>query len=185
MLEKTLESSLDSKEIQSVNLKEDQPWIFTGKADAEAETPILWPPDAKSWLIGKDSDALRFWGQEEKGTTEDEMPEWHHWLYGCESVWTPAVGDGQGSWCAAIHGVAKSRTWLSDWTELNIQLYICTTTSLFIHVDEHLGCFHVLAIVNNAAMYNGIYVSFSILVPQGICLGVGLLGHMVVLLLVF
>ena len=83
------------------------------------ETPILWPPHEKSWLIGKDPDAGRDWGQEEKGMTEDEMAGWHHWLDGHESEWTPGVGDGQEAWCAAIRGVAKSRTRLSDWTELN------------------------------------------------------------------
>ena len=77
-------------------LKEIQPWIFIERTDAEAETPILWPPHAKSWLIGKYSDAGRDWGQEEKGTTEDEMAGWHHWLDGRESEWTPGVGDGQG-----------------------------------------------------------------------------------------
>ena len=96
VLEKTLESSLDCKEIQPVHPKGDQSWVFIGRTDAEAETPILWPPHAKSWLIGKDSDPGRDWGQEEKGTTEDEMAGWHHWLDGCESEWTPGVGDGQG-----------------------------------------------------------------------------------------
>ena len=79
-LEKTLESPLDWKEIQPVHFKGDQSWVFTGRTDAEAETPILWPPHAKSWLIGKDPDAGRDWGQEEKETTEDEMARWHHWL---------------------------------------------------------------------------------------------------------
>ena len=96
VLEKALESSLDCKEIQPVHPKGDQSWIFIGRTDAEAETPILWPSHAKSWLIGKDSDAGRDWGPEEKGTTEDEMAGWHHWLDGRESVWTPGVGDGQG-----------------------------------------------------------------------------------------
>ena len=82
MLEKTLESPLDCKEIQPVHLKRDQSWVFIGRTDAEAETPILWPPDAKSGLIGKDSDAGRDWGQEEKGTTEDEMVGWHPQLNG-------------------------------------------------------------------------------------------------------
>ena len=78
VLEKTLESLLDCKEIQPVHPKEDQSWVFIGRTDAEAETPILWPPHAKSWLSGKDPDAGRGWGQEEKGTTEDEMAGWHH-----------------------------------------------------------------------------------------------------------
>ena len=86
---------------------------FFGRNDAKAETPVLWPPNAKSWLIGKDSDAGRDWGQEEKGMTEDEMAGWHHWLDGCESEWTPGVGDGQG-------GLACSDSWgrkESDTTE--------------------------------------------------------------------
>ena len=96
VLEKTLESSLDCKEIQPVHSKGDQSWDFFGRNDAEAETPVLWPPHVKSWRIGKDSDAGRDWGQEEKVTTEDEMAGWHHWLDGRESEWTPGVGDGQG-----------------------------------------------------------------------------------------
>ena len=119
VLENTLEGPLDCKEIQPVHSEGDQPWDFFGRNDAKAETPVLWPPDAKSWLIGKDSDAGRDWGQEEKGTTEDEMAGWHHELDGHESEWTLGDGDGQGTWRAAIHGVAKSRTWLNDWTELN------------------------------------------------------------------
>ena len=84
VLEKTLESPLDCKEIQPVHPKGDQSWVSIGRTDAEAETPILWPPHAKSWLIGKDPDAGRDWGQEEKGTTEDEMAGWHHQLHGHE-----------------------------------------------------------------------------------------------------
>ena len=120
VLEKTLESPLDCKEIQSVHSEGDQPWDFFRRNDAIAETPVLWPPHGKSWLIGKDSDAGRDWGQEEKGMTEDEMPGWHQWLDGRESEWTPGDGDGlREAWRAVIHGVAKSRTRLSDWTELN------------------------------------------------------------------
>ena len=96
MLEKTLENPLDCKEIQPVHSKGDQPWDFIGGNDAKAETPVLWPPDVKSWLIGKDSDAVKDWGQEEKGTTEDDMAGWHHWLDGRESEWTLGVGDRQG-----------------------------------------------------------------------------------------
>ena len=96
MLEKTPESPLDCREIQPIHPKGDQSWVFFGRTDAKAETPVLWPPHAKSWLNGKDSDAGRDWGQEEKGTTEDEMAGWHHRLYGHEFEWTPGVGDGQG-----------------------------------------------------------------------------------------
>ena len=94
VLKKTLESSLDCKEVKPVNPKENQSWIFTGRTDAEAEAPILWLPDAKSQLIGKDPDAGKDWGQEEKGTTEDEMVGWHHWLNGHEFEQAP--GDGEG-----------------------------------------------------------------------------------------
>ena len=96
MLEKTLESPLDCKEIQPVHPKGDQSWVFIGRTDAEAETPILWPPDEKNQLIGKDPDAGKDGGQEEKGTTEDEMVGWHHQVNGRESEQTPGVGDGQG-----------------------------------------------------------------------------------------
>ena len=96
VLEKTLESPLDCKEIQPVHPKGDQSWVFIGKTDVEAETPILWPPDAKSWLIGKDLDAGKDWGQEEKGTTEDDMVGLQHRLNGHEFRWTLGVGDRQG-----------------------------------------------------------------------------------------
>ena len=117
VLQKTLEGSLDCKEIKPVHPKGSQPWIFTGRTDAE--TPILWPPHAKSWLIGKDSDAGRDWGQEEKGTTEDEIAGWHHWLDGMSlsELWELVLD--REAWRAAIHGVTKSRTRLSNWTELN------------------------------------------------------------------
>ena len=121
VLEKTLESPLDCKEIQPVH-SEDQPWDFFGRNDAKAETPVLWPPHAKSWLIGKDSDAGRGWGQEEKGTTEDEMAGWHHWLNGHESEWTPRVGDGQGGLaCCDSWGCKESDTTERlNWTELRL-----------------------------------------------------------------
>ena len=96
VLEKTLESPLDCKEMQPVHSEGDQPWDLFGRNDAKAETPVLWPPHAKNWLIAKDSDAGSYWGQEKKGTTEDEMAGWHHWLNECESEWTLGVGDGQG-----------------------------------------------------------------------------------------
>ena len=96
VLEKTLESPLDCKEIQPVPPKGDQSWVFIGRTDVEAETPIHWPPDAKSWLIWKDPDAGKDWKQEKKGMTEDEMVGWHHRLNGHEFELSPGVGDGQG-----------------------------------------------------------------------------------------
>ena len=117
VLEKTLESHLDCKEIQPVHPKGNQSWIFTGRTDAKAETLILWPPDAKNWFIRKDPDAGKDWKQEEKGMTEGEMVGWHHWLNGHGFGWTPGVGDGQG-------GLACCDSWSHrvgyNWaTELN------------------------------------------------------------------
>ena len=101
----------DCKEIQPVHSEGDQPWDFFGRNDATAETLVRWPTHVKCWLIGKDSDAGRDWGQEEKGTTEDEMAGWHHWLNGRESEWTPGVGDGQGSLaCCDSWGCEESDT---------------------------------------------------------------------------
>ena len=120
VLEKTLESPLDCKEIQPVHPKGGKSWVFIGRTDAKAETPIFWPPDEQSWLIGKDSDAGRYWGQEEKGTTEDELAGWHHWLDGCESEWTPGVGDGQGGlvYCDSWGHKESDTTERLNWTEL-------------------------------------------------------------------
>ena len=97
VIEQTLESPLDYREIQPVCPKENQSWIFIGRADAEAETPVLWPPDVKNWLLGEDPDAGKDWGQVEKGTTEDEMFGWHHWLNGHEFEQALGIGEGQGS----------------------------------------------------------------------------------------
>ena len=121
VLEKTLESPLDCKEIQPVHSEGDQSWVFFGRTGAEAETPILWPPHAKSWLIGKDPDAGKDWGQKEKGTTEDEMVGWHHRLNGHGFGWTPGVGDGQGGLaCCDSWGCKESDTTEPlKWTELN------------------------------------------------------------------
>ena len=120
VLGKTLESPLDCKEIQPVHPKGDQSWVFIGRTDVEAETPILWPLDAKNWLIWKDPDAGKDWWQEEKGMTEDEMVEWHHWLNGHRFGWTKGVGDGQGGLaCCSSWGRKELDTteWL-NWTEL-------------------------------------------------------------------
>ena len=116
VLEKTLESLLGSKETKSINPKWNQPWIFIGRADAEAEAPILWSPDVKSRPIGKDPDAGKDWRQEEKEVTKDEIVGWRHWLnrYKSEQIWE-MVKDRE-AWCAAVHGAAKNQTWLSNWT---------------------------------------------------------------------
>ena len=120
VLEKTLESPLNCKEINPVNSKGNQPRIFIGRSDAEAETPILWLPDAKNWLIGKDPDAGKDWRQEETGMTEDEMVGWHHRFDGHEFEQTPGVGDGQGSLaCCSLWGrkeldMTEWLNWLTD-----------------------------------------------------------------------
>ena len=119
VLEKTLESPLDCKEIQPVNPKGNQSWIFIERTDVEAETPILLPPDVKNWLIWKDPDAGKNWRQEEKGMTEDEMVGWHHWLNGHEFAQAPRVGDGLRNlvWCSLWR--CKESDMTIYWTELN------------------------------------------------------------------
>ena len=125
VLEKTLESLLDCEEIQPVNLKGNQSWIFIGRTDAEAVIPIHWPPDVKNFLIRKDPDARKDWRQEEKGMTEDGMVGWHHQLDGHEFEWALEVGNGEGSLACCSPWGLKSRTQLSDWTEQNwIEYYI-------------------------------------------------------------
>ena len=115
VLEKILESPLDCKEIQPVHLQEDQSWVFIGRTDVEAETPILWPSDAKSWLIGKDPDVGKDWGQEEKGTTEDEMVGSHHRLNGYGFGWTLGVGGGQGGLvCCSSWGSRVRHDWVPE-----------------------------------------------------------------------
>ena len=123
VLEKTLENPLDCKEIQPVHPKGNESWIFIGRTDAEAETPIPWPPDAKNWLTRKDTDAEKDRRQEKKETTEDEMVAWHHQLDGHEFEQAPGVGDGQGSLaCCSPQGRKVRCDWATElsWTELNI-----------------------------------------------------------------
>ena len=130
VLEKTLESPLDCKEIQPIHPKGNQSWIFIGRTDARAEAPILWPPDGKNWLIGKDHDAGKDWRQK-KGTTEDEMAGCHHRFNEHEIELAPGVGGGGEAWRAAVHGVTKCQTWVSDWNELKALGYIFR-----IYIDE-------------------------------------------------
>ena len=136
--EKTLESPLYSKEIKPVHPKGNQPWIFIGRTDVEAEAPIVWPPDAKSQLIGKDPDAGEDWGQEEKGTTEDEMVGWDLWFSGHELSKLQEMVKDREAWHAAVHGVTKSQTRLSNWTELQ-------QTSII--YDEDIGFLQLKSII--------------------------------------
>ena len=140
-----LESPLDCKEIQPVYPKRDQSWVFFGRTDVEAETPILWPPDVKSWLIWKDPNAGKDWGQEEKGTTEDEMAGWHHQLNGHEldMSWAPGVGDGQGglACCSSWGRKVSDMTECLNWTEVTFdETYISEQWSSYIHLFGRLIC---------------------------------------------
>ena len=153
VLKKTLESPLDYKEIQPVHSKGDQSWVFFGRNDAKAETPVLWPPHVKSWFIGKDSDAGRDWGQEEKGMTEDEIAGWHHRLDGCEFEWTMGVGDGQG-------GLACYNSWgrkeldtteRLNWTERYIFKSLFT---IQVDVCSWLGKEERVSVYNNHRYYS-------------------------------
>ena len=146
VLEKTLESPLDWKETQSVHPKVDQSWVFIGGTDVEAEIPILWPPDSKSWLIGKDPDAGKNWGQEEKGRLEDEKVGWHHKLNGHGFGWTLGLRDGQGglACCGSWH-CRVGHDWVTDlsWTEPSsgaCRLYDRANSNLYedLHQDTTL-----------------------------------------------
>ena len=134
VLEKTLKSPLDCKESKPVNPKGNQPWIFIGRTDLEAETPVHWPPDEKRWLIWKDPDAGKDWEQEEKGMTEDEMIEWYHWHNGHGFGWTPGVGDGQGglACCDSWGRKELDMTEQLNWTESEY-LYIFQVKLIHFH----------------------------------------------------
>ena len=138
VLEKTHESPLDSKEIQPVHPKGNQSWMFIGRTDVEAETPTLWPPDSKNWLIGKDPDTGKEWRQQEKGMTEDEMLGWHHQLNGRELSKLWEVVMDRKVWCAVVLGVAKSQTWLSNWTE-------CVCFNATLSTLSSLPCLHLVS----------------------------------------
>ena len=133
VLEKTLESPLDCKENQPVHPKGDQPWVFIGRTDAEAEMPILWPPVMKSWLTRKDPDAGKDWRQEEKGMTEDEMVWWHHRLNGHGFGWTLGIGDGQGGLACCSSWVAKRHKWATELTDWCLLLKFNSWEHLYVY----------------------------------------------------
>ena len=142
VLEKTLDSPLDCKEVQPVHPKGDQSWVFIGRTDAKAQTPILWPPDEKNWLSGKHPDAGRDWGQEEKGMTEDEMAGWYHWLDGHEFEWTLGVGDGRTGRPGMLRFMGSQRVghdWANElnWTEGRRMKWDCWNTG-FQSVDTYV-----------------------------------------------
>ena len=169
VLEKTLQSPLDCKEIQPVHPKGDQSWVFIGRTDVEAETPILWAPDAKSWLIWKDPDAEKDWGQEDKGTTEDEMVGWHHQLDGHGFGWTPGVGDGQGGlMCCSSWGRKElDTTEQLNWIELNccVSEYFLIHSPLYAVVD-HRPSSGALLLLRLKYLLSCMPSAFTILLPN-------------------
>ena len=141
---KTVESPLDWKKIKPVNPKGNQPWIFIGRTDTEAEAPILWPPDAKSQLTGKDPDPGKDWRQEEEGMTEDEMVSWHHWLDGHEFERTLGVGDGKGSMaCCGAWGCRVRLSWATELNGHNLNGFVWVLNSSYLSLlTFHLGWHH-------------------------------------------
>ena len=182
VLEKILENPLDCKEIQPVHSEGDEPWDFFGRNDAKAETPVLWPTYVKSWLIGKESDAGRDWGQEEKGMTEDEMAGWHHWLDGHESEWTLGVGDGQGdlACCDSWGGKEPDTTERLNWTELNWlidiirsspELQSCgITLKLFSFTDCLVSRKNLASLMRHSFLWGRSYIFLLLASPLGIIL---------------
>ena len=142
VLEKTLESPLDSKEIKPINLKRNQPWILIGRTDAEAEAPVFCSSDANRWLLGKVLDAGKDWGQKERRVTEDEVTGWHHRCNGHELGQTSRGGRDREAWCATLHGVAKIQTRLGDWT---------TMTTMW--SKRILNCNHLYAVVKTCRIH--------------------------------
>ena len=154
----TLESSLDCKEVKPVNPKGNQSWIFFERTDAKAEVTILWPLDANSWLTGKDPDAGKNWGQEEKGATENEMVGWYHWRSGHEFEQTRGDSDRE-AWHAAVRGVTKNQAWLSDWT---------TTTSLGMINSRDWGKWHYFILFYGWIIFYWIYIPHLLYPPVNI-----------------
>ena len=146
--------SLDCKNIQPVHSERDQPWDFFGRNEAKAEAPVLWPPYGKSWLIGKDSDAGRDWGQEEKGTIEDEMAGWHHRLDGHESEWTPGAGDGQGglagcdSWGCKESDTTEWLNWLNWFYSLQRRQFSINSNCILLFQFKIWALFLLLNLCN-------------------------------------
>ena len=163
VLEKTLESPLDCKEIQPVHPKGNQSGIFIGRTDAEAETPILWLSDAKNWLLGKDSDAGKDWRQEERGTTEDEMIGWHHRPNGHEFEQAPGVGDEQGSLACYSPWDCKdldTTEWL-NWTEGYTRICVegpSRFISLHIVTDFYMGLHLIMGLGVVSIMIRSLYL---------------------------
>ena len=175
MLEKTLESPLDCKEIKAVNPKGNQLWVFIGKTDVEAEAPVLWPPAAKSWLIGKDPDAGKDWRQEEKGMTEDEMVGLHHWLNGHELSKLPETVKDREAWHAAVHGVAElDMTEGLNWTESVNLITQWTNPSSYVYEwrlevhSQRLGCSGYNEWVTNYPNISGLK-PWSFTISYGLC----------------
>ena len=142
VLQKTLESPLDCKEIQPARPKGDQSWVFIGRTDVEAKTPILWLPDVRNWLIWKDPDARKDWGEEEKGMTQDEMVGWYHQLIDMSLGELQELVIDREAWGTAVHGVTKSRTQLSNWTELNWEI-----------------CYHLSGFLSTSLIWPYVYTS--------------------------
>jgi len=156
VLEKTLESPLDSKEIKPVNPKGNQPWIFIGRTEAEAEAPIIWPPDVKSWLIGKDLDAGKDWGQEEKGAIEDEMVGRHHQLNGHEFEQTPRDSEGQGSLACCSPWSCKE-TDMTEWLNNNNKAF-----KWRLRFSTQASWFSAKALCAPTLLHNGLYVLYVV-----------------------
>ena len=155
VLEKTLESPLDSNNIKPVNPKGNQPWIFTGRTGAEAEAPILCPPDAKRWFIRKDPYVGKDWGQQENGVTEDEVVGWYHYSMHISLCKLLKILKDRDAWCAAVHGVTMGQTWLSDWTTTILLIYgRVSQTSFFAILPSNIISLNYYLLLNLKPHFN-------------------------------